>query len=153
MLFFGIPFSALPAFVFFNLVGPQWHKTEWSVLLLVLSFMGFFGAIGVGLLLSPLWAYWKASRTVYAITDQRCIIIAASRRRTIYSYLAARNGGEIVDLHRIEDTRGRGDLVFHRQAVSGKRGIYYYNVGFVGIQDVREAEVRVRDLLASTRTV
>ena len=150
MFFFGIPFFALPAFVFYNMVFPHFHQTDWSMLILLFCFLGFFGAIGLGMLLSPFWTYWKASRTVYAITDQRCIIIAVPWRRTIHSHLAGRGLGDINDLHRIEDNRGRGDLVFHRQAVAGRRGIYYHDIGFVGIRGVREAESKVRELIAKS---
>jgi len=88
--------------------------------------------------------------TVYAITDQRCIIIAAPRRRTIQSLLAGPGSSDIVELRRVEDKQGRGDLVFYKQAVPGKRGTAYYDVGFIGVKDVQKAEVKVRELMAKT---
>ncbi len=97
-------------------------------------------------LLSPVWANWKARQTVYAITDQRALLIAAPWRRTIYSFV----GQHLVDIHRVEDGRGRGDIVFQRQAVSGRRGDSYYDVGFFGIEGVREVENRLRVLYAKT---
>jgi hypothetical protein len=150
MFFFGIPFFALPAFMFYYLVLSQWDKPAWPLLLLVLSFIGLFAAIGAGMLLSPAWAYWKALRTAYAITDQRCIAIAAPWRRRVQSFLAGPGTGEVIDFHRLEDRLGRGNLVFHQQAVSGKHGIRYYEEGFIGIHDVREAEDKVRELIAKT---
>ena len=150
--FFGIPFFSLPAFVFYNLVLHQVHQTAWSALLLVFCFLGLFMTIGAGLLLSPLFAYWKALRTVYAVTNERCIIIAAPWRRTIRSYLAGDSLGDIVELHRIEDSHGRGDLVFHKVGIAGgKGGIRYYDVGFIGIVGVREAEEKVRKLITTTK--
>ena len=38
----------------------------------------FFLLIGVGMLLAPLWGYYKGSRTVYALTDRRVIVIEPS---------------------------------------------------------------------------
>jgi hypothetical protein len=152
LFFFGIPFFAFPALLLYHLVFSQAEKPAWSVLLLALYFLGFFAAIGAGLLLAPLLAYWKALRTVYAITNQRCIIIAAPWQRTVHTYLAGWHALDLMDLHRIEDRHGRGNLVFHKQAVSGaKGGIRYYDVGFIGIQRVRDAEEKVRKLIAETR--
>ncbi|HEY4416992.1 MAG TPA: hypothetical protein VGO57_14980 [Verrucomicrobiae bacterium] len=109
--------------------------------------MGSFALVGLGLLLSPLWAYWEAMRTVYAITDRRALIIAAPWRRRIRAYFPGGSGGDVVDLHRVEDNQGRGDIVFHKRALSGKRGVYYESVGFIGIGNVREVEGMVRRLL------
>ncbi len=100
------------------------------------------------MLLSPLWAYWKALRTVYAVTDQRAILIVAPRRRTTHSFV----GQHLIDIHRVEDETGRGDIVFHREARSGKRGDSYYDVGFLGIERVREVEDSLRELYAKTHT-
>ncbi len=102
------------------------------------------------MVLSPFWTFWKALRTIYAVTDQRCIMIEAPWRRTIHSHLAGRGLGEIVELHRIEDSHGRGDLVFHKQAIPGRRGVRYHDHGFIGITGVREVEYKVRLLLGKT---
>ena len=116
---------------------PPWFPMLWG---------GMFMIVGAGLLLSPLWAYWKAVRTVYAITDQRAILIVAPWRRSIHSFV----GQQLVDIHRVEDEGDRGDIVFHREARSGKHGDSYYDVGFLGIEGVREAEDNLRRLCAKT---
>jgi hypothetical protein len=151
MFFFGIPFFSLPAVMLYNLAYLQWHESSWSVLLLLLSFVGFFAAIGLVMMLSPAWAWWTAVRTVYAITNRRGIAIEAPRRCKVQSHLVGAESADIIDLYRIEDKRGRGDLVFHRRAVSGKRGVRYYDVGFKGVQNVREVERLVRELMAGKR--
>ena len=118
LFFFGIPFFSLPVFVIGNLVFPQWHKTEWPMLLFLLSILGLFAVTGLGLILSPLLAWWKAKRTIYAITDQRCFIISAPWRREIHSYIVGQGLGEIENLHRIENAHGQGDVIFHQKALS-----------------------------------
>jgi len=148
---FGIPFFAFAVFWTYGASGgfesSRTHKASWPPWFPLL-WGGMFIVIGAGLLLSPLWAYWKALRTVYAITDQRGILIAAPWRRTMHSFV----GQHLVDIHRVEDDSGRGDIVFHRQARSGKRGDYYYDTGFLGIEGVREAEDLLRELYAKTQT-
>jgi len=105
-----------------------------------------FIIVGACLLLSPVWAYWRALRTVYVITDQRAILIVAPWRRTVHSFV----GQHLIDIHRVEDDGGRGDIVFHREARSGKRGDSYYDIGFLGIERVREVEDSLRKLYAKT---
>jgi hypothetical protein len=116
-----------------------------------------FILVGTGMLLSPVWACWKAWRTVYAITDQRAILIAAPWQRTVHSFV----GQHLIDIHRVEAGNGRGDIVFHREARVVRRdsdyqvsrgGNYYYDVGFLGIERVREAEDLLREDHAQTRT-
>ena len=148
---FGIPFFAFAVFWTYGASGgfessrtrsaswPPWFPLLWG---------GMFIVVGACLLLSPLWAYWKALRTVYAITDQRAIIIAAPWRREVHSFV----GQHLADIHRVEDDCGRGDIVFHRQARSGKGGDYYYDTGFLGISRVREVEDMLRELYAKTHT-
>lgn len=148
---FGIPFSVVPASILY-LALSQWHQAAWSLLLVVLSFAALFLVIGIGLLLSPFWAYWKGARTIYAVTDERCIVIAAPYRRTVCSYLAEPEAGDIVNLHRTEDEHGHGDLVFHTQAVHGKRGIGYHDIGFIKLRDVCAAEDKLRELIATRQS-
>ena len=148
---FGIPFFAFAVFWTIGASGglgltkaksdsfPAWFPILWGSMFII---------VGACLLLSPAWAYWKALRTVYAITDQRAILIVAPWRRTIHSFV----GQHLVDIHRVEDDRGRGDIVFHRQARSGNRADYYYDTGFLGVERVREAEDMLRELYAKTRT-
>jgi hypothetical protein len=146
---FGIPFFAFAVFWTIGASGglgftktkngsfPSWFPILWGSMFII---------VGACLLLSPVWAYWRALRTVYAITDQRAILIVAPWRHTIHSFV----GQHLVDIHRVEDDNGRGDIVFHREARSGKRGDSYYDVGFLGIERVREVEDSLRELCAKT---
>ena len=67
---FGIPFFAFAVFWTYGTCGgfesSRAHKTSWLPWFPLL-WGGMFMVIGAGLLPSPLWAYWKALRTVYAI--------------------------------------------------------------------------------------
>lgn len=58
---------------------------------------------------------------------------------------------ELMDLYRVEDDQGDGDLVFHREVRRGRRRDTYHDVGFLGIQGVREVEDLLRELQRRTR--
>jgi hypothetical protein len=54
---------------------PPWFPVLWGGMFILLSAL---------MLLSPLWAWWVARHTVYAITDRRAILIEAPFRRTTF---------------------------------------------------------------------
>lgn len=145
-LLFGIPFFGFAVFWTYGASGGFDHSANhWNSIALLFPFLwgGMFIIIGAGLLLSPVWAYWKALQTVYAITDQRAIIITATwRKRTVFSF----TGQQLSEVHRVENNNGSGDIVFHRQARSGRRGDYYHDIGFLGIEHVRDVEIKLQKL-------
>jgi hypothetical protein len=80
--------------------------------------------IGVGMVMSPYWAYSRAGRSAYALTDRRAILI---------------------------EVDGSGDLVF-TQAIRWRSGGRRApgQVGFLAIADVKRVEDMVRVLAAKT---
>ena len=116
------------------------------------AFIWFPGSIFILIagyqVLRPLWTFGKAFRTVYAITDQRAVLIVGAGRRTVYSFVDQ----NLMNIHRVENRSGNGDIIFHRelQEGGGRRG-FYYDVGFLGITRVREAEDALRVLFEKTR--
>ena len=100
-------------------------------------FIGFgclFILFGLSMLFSPLTAFWKAGRTVYCITDRRGISIKSAWRRTVRSF----TGQMLTTFERREDSAGRGDIIFEREASKGSKGrTVYREVGFLGLPDTR----------------
>ena len=144
--FWSVPFFAFGAFLVgitsAGLMPSESIGTQFFCLFLTL-FGGGFLVVGFFGMLSPLSEYWKALRTIYAITDQRAIFIESPLRYRIYSFA----GEHLVDIHRIENKSGRGDIIFHREAQSkDKSRAYDYNVGFIDIERVREVEDYLRQL-------
>lgn len=100
-------------------------------------------------LLSPLWQWLNARNTLYAITNQRILILDGVLSQNATSYHAA-------DIERIERRtygNGRGDIIFRRETRSrryrtsgGFRRTRYYtqSIGLFGIPDVREVERLIR---------
>ena len=104
---------------------------------------GMFVLIGASMLLSPLWAWWVARHTLYAITARRALLIEAPFRRTIQSFADER----LTMVTRREGASGRGDIIFERQASRGsKGGTVYRDIGSFGLADAK----RVGELLRAT---
>lgn len=113
-----------------------------------------FVAIGAGIATAPWWRPRQARATVYAITDQRIVIIRGWPSRRVQSF----GPGDIDVIDRREQADGTGDLVF-REEVRARRhagqiwqeGPPYHRyrrrrIGFFGIPDVRRVEAAVRAL-------
>lgn len=108
-------------------------------------FIGTFVAVGVAMLLSPLWVYATSSRTVYAITDRRVIIVSSVTSKKVQTYRAE----ELSELTRTEFANGCGDLTFARQRVKQSDSPdQYRDVKLIGISDVRRVEAILRALKA-----
>lgn len=101
-----------------------------------------FIVIGVGMLLSPIWYYLKAKRTVYSVTDKRVLIVQNRRSRKVQSY----GPSEIGDIERTERADGAGDLTFARRGYRDSDGDQRsQDIQFVGIPNVRSVEKLLRD--------
>jgi hypothetical protein len=146
---FGIPFTA---FAFFWIAGASGSRFPG-----VPSAFGFFPLfgipfvlVGLGMLLSPLWMFYRAGRTVYAVTDRRALLIERGLlgQVTVRSFEPA----SLNDVTRTQYVDGSGNLIFLREyrpgprySTNGRRG-RFFQVGFLAVPDVREAEERLREL-------
>lgn len=110
-------------------------------------FGGFFSLfplifIGIGLfqVLTPVWASLKAVRSVYAITNQRAIIVSNLLTRSVQSY----GQHQIQFIETSLNGQGTGDIIFqrsHHTRYSGRRyRRYTVEIGFFGVQNPREVE-------------
>lgn len=122
-------------------------STSIGLLLFGLPFV--IGSLAIATL--PWWRPVYAKRTIYAISDQRLLII-----RNLMKYKVTSYGPEDIDVvERRENRDGSGDLIFRREEIkklghhhdpSGKRRVGQREVGFFGVPDVRRVEVAVRAL-------
>ncbi|PQV64024.1 hypothetical protein B1R32_10749 [Abditibacterium utsteinense] len=104
------------------------------------SLFPLFGLIfvfaGLALVLTPFFNSAKATRTIYAVTDRRLLIIEGEN---VQSFLPA-------DIERLQ-RRGEssGDVIFAREMRRGSKGRRYeVEIGFFGIQNPREVERLIR---------
>ncbi len=110
-----------------------------------LGFWPLFGLVfilmGLVLMALPGLAYRRANRTVYAITDRRCLIITAGDR----TYVDAYGEEDIGSIRRIERRHGTGDLVFTASASGAAKDVSRIRKAvFYGIRGVSQAEETAR---------
>jgi hypothetical protein len=133
---------ALISLVMIVLVFPNSHLLSlkligmgWSFGLIVLGFL----LLGLSYFARPIYDYFMARRTVYAVTDQRALILKATLRgRKILSYR------QFEQVKRRSLFNGKGDLLFasenYRQRHNGSARIRTRSIGFFGIENAREVE-------------
>lgn len=142
----GAVFLAFVTFWMWNTVGEcleRSHAGKPTGNSIVMILLGSFLALkALQALLAPLLESRKCSRTIYAITDRRALIIHALRTRIVHTF----QGERLADYKRREDSSGSGDIVFAREAQQRAKGRnFYYDIGFIGLKDVRGAERKLRE--------
>lgn len=106
--------------------------------------MGLFILIGVGLLFAPLRMWWKGTRTVYAVTDRRALILEGGFSQKLRTYGPEELSS--LECHRKAD--GSGDIIIDREVTEHRSGTQQRGepVGFLGIERVKEVEQLLQDL-------
>jgi hypothetical protein len=98
------------------------------------------------MLSSPYWAFRRAKRTAYILTDRRAVVLSVGWRSKVSVRAFEAEG--LTDLQRTERADGSGDLVFATDVTAGSRGrTRSTEVGFIAVRDVKEVEGRVRRLV------
>ena len=101
--------------------------------------------IGVRCLLSPLFAWRLARRSLYVVSDRRAILIEALWSRRIQSFA----GERLLNATRNEDRYGRGDIILERLTVQNAKGrSSIVETGFIGLDDVKRVEQLMRATVA-----
>jgi hypothetical protein len=108
-----------------------------------------FLLIGLGIVLAPLWAFLKGSSTVYAVTNQRIMIITGTTNRSVKSYTPA----DIVSVEHRERPDGSGDIVLLTNAVLRTNNNFnpQVKVALCGIPNVRQVAQQVLALHCQRR--
>lgn len=140
---FAIPWTAFAIFWICGASGfkmPNFNKGGFD-------FFPLFGVpfvlVGLGMLSSPLWSYWKAFKTVYVITDRRAITIDAGWTTTIRSYSPDR----LQNVHRKEKRNGTGDVILGQRVWSGSEGEQQWqDLGFLNIREPKAVEGMLKEL-------
>ncbi|MCK6625603.1 MAG: hypothetical protein L6R45_10560 [Anaerolineae bacterium] len=134
--------AIMPSLEVLNTPLPEATQTEWMITLLAPLFSLPFLLVGLGLMSVPYWAYRQAFKTMYALTDQRAMIIVNGKTLLVSSY----SDKDIGDIEPVERSNGRGDLIFASELVRGRGSTSYTRkIGFIGIPDVRMVEQLMLD--------
>ena len=99
--------------------------------------------VGLGVILAPLWAFLKAGSTVYAVTNQRVMIITGDSSRSVKSYTPA----DIVSVEHRERPDGSGDIaILTTGTTRTNNSVSQIKVALVGIPNVKQVAQQVMTL-------
>jgi hypothetical protein len=146
---FGIPFAGFALFWISAASGGThaMSRSSTNSVTHAFSFFPLFGIpfllVGLGIVLAPLWAYLSALNTVYAVTNQRVMVITGTTTRTVKSCTPA----DIVSVDHRERTDGSGDVLIRTNAVTRtNNSVSQVTVGLLGVPNVREVARQVLNL-------
>lgn len=156
MTIFGCIFVGFSMFWTLSQIGPKspFNDPFFTQSLIDRMFPYFslpFFIIGLLLLPGPYWIYKRMLNTIYAITNERCIIITVGRTKKVQSY----NIYEIRNIEKTEYSDGTGDICFAKETAlssrdeHGNRTIRTIQIGFNRIQNVTEVEHILRKIVKS----
>lgn len=151
LMIFGIPWTAFSVFWMLAASGVLFGRiggAGWIIQAIFTLFGVPFVLIGFFMLTSPYWARRTARKTLYALTDRRCIIWQPSlRSTTVKSY----GPDDLGSMSRLERKNGAGDVIFVQSIRIRERGSSSDTTttpeGFVGVEDACTLERLIRDTL------
>ena len=146
---FGIPFAGFALFW----ISQAYHATSAMSKSTQNSFAhGFqvfpiFGLpflfVGLGIVLAPLWAFLKGGSTVYAVTNQRVMIITGGSTRSVKSIIPA----DIVSIDHRERPDGSGDIVIQTTGITRtNNSVSQIKIALFGIPNVKQVAQQVLTL-------
>lgn len=140
---FGIPWTAFAVFWVFAASGFKVPDFSGGGESLFPLFGLPFVLIGLAMLSSPFWAYRRAFKTVYVITDRRAILYQGGWTRTIRSYPPEK----LEEIYRKERRDGSGDVVFDHRTWRGRHGREHTEeLGFLSVRNPRQVEQMLKQL-------
>jgi hypothetical protein len=99
--------------------------------------------IGLGIVLAPLWAFLKGGSTVYAVTNQRVMIITGGSTRSVKSVTPA----DIASVEHRERPDGSGDIVIQTTGTTRtNNSTTQIKVALLGIPNVKQVAQQVLTL-------
>ena len=144
---FGIPWTAFAIFWTLGAAAQCAPSESGKGIMNAFSLFPLFGLpfilIGLGLLSSPLWAYRRALKTVYVITDRRAITFDGDRSSTTRSY----SPSKLQDIYRKDNKDGTGDVIMSvRTWVDSEDRKQSEEFGFIHIRDPKKVEEMLKKL-------
>jgi hypothetical protein len=144
---FGIPWTAFAIFWTLGAAAQSSPAESGKGIMNVFSLFPLFGIpfilIGLGLLSRPLWAYRRALKTVYVITDRRAITFDGDRSSTIRSYPPSK----LQDIYRKDKKDGIGDIIISvRNWVDSEDRKQSEEFGFIHVRDPKKVEDMLKKL-------
>jgi len=144
----GIPFAGFALFWINSAYHTTGHLTKRpDAFRSAFSLFPWFGLpflfIGLRMVLAPLWAYLKGRNTVYAVTNQRVLVITGSGTRSVQSFTPR----DIVFVEHLERPDGSGDILIRTNATQRtNNSTSQITVGLYGVPNVKEVAQQVMTL-------
>jgi hypothetical protein len=108
-----------------------------------LAIFALFFLVGLAVMASPLFWYFRAKRIYYAVTSKRLLLVQAGKSRNLQSYTQ----DDIEEIKCTERADKSGDLTFAQRQWKDSDGNWStQRIGFLGIPEVRSVEHLVRDV-------
>ena len=129
----GLAFFSVATFMIVNaILKNEVNEFSWGSLGAVLFFC-VFAVVGFSTAFSPVWAWYAARKTIYAITSKRALVIKSARGVSVFNHAPECLGS----VSRKQRADGSGDLLLYGYS----HDINPYSPDdFFGIPDVREVE-------------
>ena len=104
-----------------------------------------FAAIGLTMILSPLFAAWAAGRVYYVVTERRAIIFEKVLKLRVRSFSPA----SVAAYERVSSSGAGGSIIFQRITERGGKGATKVTeIGFIGLSDYASAEQALKNMVA-----
>ena len=150
-MLFGIPFAGFALFWISqayratNVISKSAHN-DFAKGFGVFPLFGVpFLLIGGFVLLTPLWNFMKARSTVYALTNQRVLVITGTNNRSVKSYTPA----DIASVEHRERPDGSGDIVIQTNSLlRTNNSVSQFKLALLGIPNVKQVAQQVLALHA-----
>jgi hypothetical protein len=146
-MIFGIPFAGFALFW----ISQAYHATSAmsrsahnNAFVKGFSVFPLFGIpfllVGGFVILTPLWNYLKARSTVYAVTNQRVMVITGTASRSVKSYTSA----DIASVEHRERPDGSGDIIIQTNSLMRtNNSVSQFRLSLVGIPNVKQVAEQV----------
>jgi hypothetical protein len=143
---FAWEYIALAAFI---AEGSQAPTGAGRIMAWVFPIFGLpFVAVGLGLMSTPIWCWWKARNTVYALTEQRVVTLIAGPNLNVSSIDVT----GITSVHRIEKRNGSGTLHLNMGSYRDSDGDSMdKKITLPDVPDVRELERLIVEKIRNLR--
>jgi hypothetical protein len=149
---FGIPFAGFALFWITQAYHATSAMSKSSHNAFTSGFQVFplFGVpfllVGVGIILAPLWAFLRGGSTVYAVTNERVMVITGTSTRSVKSFTPA----DILSVEHRERPDGSGDIVLVTNAMTRGNNNFVspVKVALCGVPNVKQVAQQVLALHA-----
>lgn len=147
-MLFGIPFAGFAIFWVYQASNATHAMTTSNhtnnAFVKGFSVFPLFGVpfilIGGFVLLTPLWNFLKARSTVYAVTNQRVMVITGTASRSVKSYTSA----DIASVEHVERPDGSGDIIIQTNSIMRtNNSISQFKLALLGIPNVKQVAQQV----------